>query len=273
MGSNPTLSVILLIPSTNSRPVEWQVNQMPILRMISGPYTGQQFLLTEGTAEIGRDPACAIPLPQDNGISRCHARLELASGRLMLHDLGSSNGLFVNDSRTASTLLQLGDRLQVGNSVMVIDPDPVEVPAPHSAATASPGDVLSGSAPSVSYGGVGGGSPATSGQPQVPGSAAGFAPAMPGGSSAYRGSGVANAWWLYFLAFSFPPIGLIFGVMYLRKDMPDEKRAGWWILIWSLIGGILGWMSYVEIMKFMPLVQSMLSGGGALKGLMGGDGS
>ena len=56
---------------------------------------GQAVFLDEGVTAIGRDPAAQVRLV-DNRVSRHHARIETASGRSVLRDLGSTNGTTVN---------------------------------------------------------------------------------------------------------------------------------------------------------------------------------
>jgi len=51
----------------------------------------------KGSITIGRDPALAdIVLPGD-GISRMHAQLEYSAGGIVISDIGSTNGIYIND--------------------------------------------------------------------------------------------------------------------------------------------------------------------------------
>ncbi|HLG19668.1 MAG TPA: adenylate/guanylate cyclase domain-containing protein [Bdellovibrionota bacterium] len=59
----------------------------------------------------------------DEQVSRQHARLEMESGGLILADLRSRNGLFVNDRRIERTLLSVGDRVRIGSTVLVFQTD------------------------------------------------------------------------------------------------------------------------------------------------------
>lgn len=53
-----------------------------------------------GGLTIGRDPSCTICLPPDaRGVSRRHCRLTAGDGALVLTDMGSSYGTFVNGRR------------------------------------------------------------------------------------------------------------------------------------------------------------------------------
>ena len=45
---------------------------------------------------LGRDPACALVLPDDDRVSARHAQLRVQDGRVLLEDLGSTNGTVLN---------------------------------------------------------------------------------------------------------------------------------------------------------------------------------
>jgi diguanylate cyclase (GGDEF)-like protein len=65
--------------------------------------------------EIGRSPSSEISLPEVLSISRAHARLEHQGSLVVLEDLGSTNGTYVNDRLIQkSQQLRSGDRFQVG---------------------------------------------------------------------------------------------------------------------------------------------------------------
>jgi len=64
---------------------------------------GQVFPLLEGRRlVVGRSAACELPLFEAT-ISRRHAELSAEGGALVLRDLGSTNGTFVNGQRVAET--------------------------------------------------------------------------------------------------------------------------------------------------------------------------
>ncbi|HEU5374950.1 MAG TPA: FHA domain-containing protein [Ktedonobacteraceae bacterium] len=62
---------------------------------------------------IGRGPANTIVI-QDRAISRQHARLELEDYHLIVSDLNSANGTFVNDERIQRIALKSGDLVRIG---------------------------------------------------------------------------------------------------------------------------------------------------------------
>jgi two-component system cell cycle response regulator len=77
---------------------------------------GNRFRLSPGShLEIGRAPECQVSLPEIPSISRSHARVEYRDDGVVLLDLESTNGTYVNDRRAEGpTLLRSGDRFQVG---------------------------------------------------------------------------------------------------------------------------------------------------------------
>src|SRR5690606_23812275 len=71
----------------------------------------------------GRDSR-QIPLT-DNTVSRRHCELVPENGTWILHDMGSSNGTYVNGSRVGNTYeLKLGDQIRVGRTLMVFGAQP-----------------------------------------------------------------------------------------------------------------------------------------------------
>ncbi len=78
---------------------------------------GRQFAVAVGSTVIGRGEGSQVRLT-DVGISRQHARLEFDGGRVVLTDLGSTNGTTVNGSRVNAATLQHGDVVQLGTTTL-----------------------------------------------------------------------------------------------------------------------------------------------------------
>ena len=79
---------------------------------------GHRFVL-ETTITIGRHEANAISLPDDTYISGTHARIDTRNGDVVISDLNSTNGTFVNGTRVSGDrVLRKGDRIQTGTLVM-----------------------------------------------------------------------------------------------------------------------------------------------------------
>ncbi|HEX6985731.1 MAG TPA: FHA domain-containing protein, partial [Planctomycetaceae bacterium] len=86
---------------------------MPMLVLLQGG-VATPFPIAGDEAVIGRHPDCEVHL-ESTMVSRRHARVFRESGRLMVEDLGSGNGTFVNGGRVVGpTPLRDGDRLKVG---------------------------------------------------------------------------------------------------------------------------------------------------------------
>lgn len=87
----------------------------PSLEVMEGPQAGTRFALSEKNQDIvvGRDPACEFKIDSDV-ISRKHARIEKRFDTVVLHDLESKNGTFVNRERVQEKGLQDGDIVHLG---------------------------------------------------------------------------------------------------------------------------------------------------------------
>ena len=68
----------------------------------------------DGELILGREHGSADLVIDDPGVSRRHARVVTDAGGVIVEDLGSSNGTYVNGERIETARLTSGDRLQVG---------------------------------------------------------------------------------------------------------------------------------------------------------------
>src|SRR5438105_1569037 len=72
---------------------------------------------------VGRDSR-QLPLT-DNTVSRRHFELHPTDGEWVLHDLGSSNGTYVNGGRVVKEkALKLGDQIRIGRTILVFGSQP-----------------------------------------------------------------------------------------------------------------------------------------------------
>jgi EmrB/QacA subfamily drug resistance transporter len=96
------------------------------VRVLEGSARGVEFDLS-GELEIGRDPGLGLALGEDSLVSKRHARLEVRADGLVLEDLGSRNGTFVNGQRIqGAVFVQPGDRIVIGGTTLELQ----EVAAP-----------------------------------------------------------------------------------------------------------------------------------------------
>jgi predicted component of type VI protein secretion system len=89
------------------------------LVMRSGPTPGKVFELNKEIATIGREASADIVIA-DPEVSRAHARLVTKPGGVIIEDLGSTNGTFINKQRiTAPRAISPGDELTLGESIVL----------------------------------------------------------------------------------------------------------------------------------------------------------
>ena len=91
-----------------------------VMTIQDGPDAGRRFTLSAGNRTIGRSPDCDLRL-SDTLISRRHARVFLTPGSAEFLDLGSANGLLLNDEPAVRGHWLPGDRLQLGETVLGIE--------------------------------------------------------------------------------------------------------------------------------------------------------
>ncbi len=91
---------------------------MASLFVIQGADQGKRFEFKSTPVALGRDNSNAIRL-HDTEISRRHAELRQDEEAYRIVDLGSANGTYINGQLTDQGLLHSGDRLQLGQTVML----------------------------------------------------------------------------------------------------------------------------------------------------------
>lgn len=91
---------------------------VPSLFVIRGNDQGARFELDEKVVSVGRDSSNLVQL-HDTEVSRRHAELRKVGDGVMLADLGSSNGTFVNGRRAQQQELRSGDQLQLGSTLLL----------------------------------------------------------------------------------------------------------------------------------------------------------
>jgi pSer/pThr/pTyr-binding forkhead associated (FHA) protein len=93
---------------SGSRPV------VPALVCLTSDFP-RRYPLDQTTMTIGRDRHCQICTPTPF-VSREHARLRIEAGNVVIEDLGSRNGVFVNSVRIERQRLSGGDLVTVGET-------------------------------------------------------------------------------------------------------------------------------------------------------------
>lgn len=99
---------------------------------------------------VGRSRRCDLVVA-DPTVSRIHAEFRLESERVVVHDLNSTNGTFVNDVRTVREAVGPCDRLRLGSAELVLSSDGPSNPIPSGwAEQGKVGEILSGIAENLS---------------------------------------------------------------------------------------------------------------------------
>jgi pSer/pThr/pTyr-binding forkhead associated (FHA) protein len=93
------------------------VTQRPAtLTSVRLKYRGADVFLSEGQYVLGRSASCQIVL-DDARVSRRHATITVSGGQVVIDDLGSVNGVYVNGLRIQGQRALLdGDRIGIGGA-------------------------------------------------------------------------------------------------------------------------------------------------------------
>lgn len=90
------------------------------LRFISGKYQGGLFPLSpDREIVVGRSSELDMVLVEDM-VSRKHAKIVTSAGQIVITDMGSTNGTFVNGEKVRKTRLKEGDRILIGTSILKV---------------------------------------------------------------------------------------------------------------------------------------------------------
>ena len=86
------------------------------LELVDGPDTGRRYLVGDRGTVIGRAAPADIVIA-DSEVSRAHCRVTIAGGDLIVTDLSSTNGSYVDGRRVLETaVLAVGSILQIGRN-------------------------------------------------------------------------------------------------------------------------------------------------------------
>ncbi|MCB0417412.1 MAG: GGDEF domain-containing protein [Bdellovibrionales bacterium] len=89
----------------------------PVVVVISGRPLGKSFSISKERMVMGRDLTADISIGE-SAISRNHTEFLLTDEGVVVKDMGSTNGTFVNDQKIDTRLLNDGDLIRVGNCIL-----------------------------------------------------------------------------------------------------------------------------------------------------------
>ena len=104
-------------PSPNQQ-ASSDVGRALALRFISGKYQGGEFpMVPEKAIIVGRSSDLDMVLVEEM-VSRKHAKISYDKEKIVIEDLGSTNGTFVNGEKIKRAQLKEGDRILIGTSIL-----------------------------------------------------------------------------------------------------------------------------------------------------------
>ena len=90
---------------------------MWVIKVLTGPQSGTVFPLKMGKNKIGRGTACDVKI-MSQGVSKEHAEIFITEDKVIISDLDSSNGTFVNGVRIQHQRLNPGDKIAMHDVIV-----------------------------------------------------------------------------------------------------------------------------------------------------------
>src|SRR5687767_7304703 len=88
---------------------------------LTGPLTGRRIELPPNGAILGRSVEASIQI-KDPAVSSRHCRIAIIMGQVIVQDLGSSNGTFIDEGLVSDPQsFPIGSVLQIGNSLLKLE--------------------------------------------------------------------------------------------------------------------------------------------------------
>jgi pSer/pThr/pTyr-binding forkhead associated (FHA) protein len=87
------------------------------LVVVEGTAVGAEHVLDQPSLAIGRGPGVDITFA-DESMSKQHVAIELGGEGYRIRDMGSTNGMLINGSKSAAADLKHGDRIQIGEHTL-----------------------------------------------------------------------------------------------------------------------------------------------------------
>src|SRR6185436_5919282 len=115
-SSAPETTQSVNMPEEHARRVqvrEWS------LEVVAGPDKGKKVATLEGLIRVGGDTTNDLVL-SDGTVSRRHIEVERNANGLLLRDLGSRNGTWIDGRRIVTTYVEPGDKIQLGKTKVAV---------------------------------------------------------------------------------------------------------------------------------------------------------
>src|ERR1700722_2945724 len=102
---------------------------MARLTMQNQGHEGRSLELRLGAKRVGRDPENDFPIEHPT-VSTHHCEFILSGDGVVLHDLDSTNGSFVNGQQVTNIWLETGQTVRLGDVELLVDTTEVTVAIP-----------------------------------------------------------------------------------------------------------------------------------------------
>src|SRR5579862_6427559 len=107
---------------------------MAKLVVLSEGLTGQTYELKVDKTTVGRVEDNTFQIEQPS-VSSHHCEVLLRGNEVVIKDLNSTNGTFINNQQITESVLKPGQTLRLGQVDMRLDPDGAAAPGPGAAPT------------------------------------------------------------------------------------------------------------------------------------------
>lgn len=109
------------VHQATQRAMDYVQRPRALFQVVEGPHSQQEFPYQGGRVLIGREKVDWY-LDKDGKVSRQHAEVMEEGNAVRIRDLGSQWKLLINDHLTESRVLEEGDRIRLGDSVLLFLP-------------------------------------------------------------------------------------------------------------------------------------------------------
>src|SRR5215510_6565177 len=110
---------------------------MARLVLLSEGFAGRTYDLKTDTTTVGRVSDNAFEIPEAS-VSSHHAEIVLKGSDILIRDLNSTNGTFINGERITEAVLKPGEILRFGTIELKLDTGDAPIPRSNSPSSAAP---------------------------------------------------------------------------------------------------------------------------------------
>jgi FHA domain len=96
---------------------------------LNGTTAPCSYELRRGINSLGRNPANNLQIA-DASVSSFHCRVELSTDLVLVKDLGSTNGTFIDGQPVQQAFMQVGQVLRLGSVELTLDHEPLRIAIP-----------------------------------------------------------------------------------------------------------------------------------------------